>query len=424
MNSDAPLAYRMRPRQLDEVIGQSHLVAPGKIIWRMVHAQKLSSMILYGPPGIGKTSIASAIAGSTHHAFRQLNAATDNKKALQAAVDEAKFSGGLVLLLDEIHRLDKTKQDYLLPHLEKGTLILIGATTENPYLSINPAIRSRTQIFPLHPLSPEDILQGLDQALADKERGLGDYEIQLDEEARQHFAQSSNGDLRASLNALELAVLSTEKDAQRKIRISLEIAEECLQKKAFSHDSNGDLHYDVISAFQKSIRGSDVDAALLYGARLIEAGDLQSLVRRLIVCAYEDVGLANPEACQRAVTACEAALKVGLPEARIPLANAIIDLSLSPKSNSAILAIDVALTDVRTGKGGLIPDYLKDAHYVGAKNLGHGVNYLYPHDYPSHWVKQAYLPETLRHRHYYKACHTGAYEQALDRENQKRRQRS
>ena len=320
--------------------------------------------------------------------------------------------------------MDKTKQDYLLPHLEKGTLILIGATTENPYLSINPAIRSRTQIFPLHPLSPEDILQGLDQALADKERGLGDYEIQLDEEARQHFAQSSNGDLRASLNALELAVLSTEKDAQRKIRISLEIAEECLQKKAFSHDSNGDLHYDVISAFQKSIRGSDVDAALLYGARLIEAGDLQSLVRRLIVCAYEDVGLANPEACQRAVTACEAALKVGLPEARIPLANAIIDLSLSPKSNSAILAIDEALSDVRTGKGGLIPDYLKDAHYVGAKNLGHGVNYLYPHDYPSHWVKQAYLPETLRHRHYYKACHTGAYEQALDRENQKRRQRS
>ena len=403
MNSDAPLAYRMRPRQLDEVIGQSHLVAPGKIIWRMVHAQKLSSMILYGPPGIGKTSIASAIAGSTHHAFRQLNAATDNKKALQAAVDEAKFSGGLVLLLDEIH---------------------IGATTENPYLSINPAIRSRTQIFPLHPLSPEDILQGLDQALADKERGLGDYEIQLDEEARQHFAQSSNGDLRASLNALELAVLSTEKDAQRKIRISLEIAEECLQKKAFSHDSNGDLHYDVISAFQKSIRGSDVDAALLYGARLIEAGDLQSLVRRLIVCAYEDVGLANPEACQRAVTACEAALKVGLPEARIPLANAIIDLSLSPKSNSAILAIDEALSDVRTGKGGLIPDYLKDAYSVGAKNLGHGVNYLYPHDYPSHWVKQAYLPETLRHRHYYKACHTGAYEQALDRENQKRRQRS
>ncbi|KAA9240733.1 replication-associated recombination protein A [Aerococcus mictus] len=420
MNKQAPLAYKMRPKTLEEVVGQEHLVGPGKIIWRMVKAKQLRSMILYGPPGIGKTSIASAIAGSTKLSFRQLNAATDNKKTLQEVVAEAKFSGGLILMLDEIHRLDKTKQDFLLPHLESGLLILIGATTENPYININPAIRSRTQIFELHPLEADQIKVAIDHALENKERGLGKYPIQLSNEARDYLANYSNGDLRSALNALELAALSTEENPEGKILIDLGVAEECLQKKAFDHDEDGDMHYDVVSAFQKSIRGSDVNAALHYAARLIEAGDLNSLCRRLMVCAYEDIGLANPEACQRAVTACQAAQKIGLPEARIPLAHAIIDLSLSPKSNSAIKAIDQALADIRSGKAGVIPKHLRDAHYSGAKKLGRGNAYKFPHDYPNHWVAQDYLPETLSDRQYYQACQTGKYEQALEQMRQMR----
>ncbi len=420
MNKQAPLAYRMRPKTLEEVVGQEHLVGPGKIIWRMVKAKQLRSMILYGPPGIGKTSIASAIAGSTKLSFRQLNAATDNKKALQEVVAEAKFSGSLILMLDEIHRLDKTKQDFLLPHLESGLLILIGATTENPYININPAIRSRTQIFELHPIEADQIKVAIDHALENKERGLGKYPIQLINEARDYLANYSNGDLRSALNALELAALSTEENTEGQILIDLSVAEECLQKKAFDHDEDGDMHYDVVSAFQKSIRGSDVNAALHYVARLIEAGDLNSLCRRLMVCAYEDIGLANPEACQRAVTACQAAQKIGLPEARIPLAHAIIDLSLSPKSNSAIQAIDQALADIRSGKAGVIPKHLRDAHYSGAKKLGRGAAYKFPHDYPNHWVAQDYLPETLSDRQYYQACQTGKYEQALEQMRQMR----
>lgn len=418
MNINEPLAYRMRPRTIDEVIGQSHLIGPNKIIRRMVTAKKLTSMILYGPPGTGKTSIASAIAGSTDMAFRQLNAATDTKKDLQAVIEEGKFSSGVVLLLDEIHRLDKTKQDFLLPHLESGTVILIGATTENPYININPAIRSRTQIFQVKELTEEDIMYGVKRALEDTERGLGAYHVQLDEDALKHFAHASNGDLRSALNALELAVLSTEVDTDERIHITLDVAEESLQMKAFDYDSDGDQHYDVISAFQKSLRGSDVNAALHYAARLIEAGDLPSLHRRLMVCAYEDVGLANPQAVARTVLAVQASEKIGLPEARIPLANAIIDIALSPKSNSAISAIDAALGDVRSGRSGQIPDYLKDAHYKGAKDLGHGKGYRFPHNYPGHWVDQEYLPETLRDQRYFQAADTGNYEKAL--ENQRR----
>ncbi|AMB99754.1 recombinase RarA [Aerococcus urinaehominis] len=421
LNQQAPLAYRMRPQNIDQVLGQNHLVGPGKIIRRMVEAKRLSSIILYGPPGTGKTSIATAIAGSTKLAFRQLNAATDSKKDLQAVVDEAKFSGGIILLLDEIHRLDKTKQDFLLPHLENGLVTLVGATTENPYIAINPAIRSRTQIFEVHKLKAEDIAQGLDQALADKDRGLGGMNIKLTADARDHLAQAANGDLRASLNALELAALSTPADDQGVIEINLAIAEECLQKKAFDHDSKGDLHYDVVSALQKSIRGSDPDAALLYAARLLAAGDLTSLCRRLLVTAYEDIGLANPQACERAVLAVQTAQQVGLPEARIPLAHAIIDLALSPKSNSAIQAIDAALADVKAGKGGQVPDHLRDGHYQGAKDLGRGVGYKFPHDYPGHYVDQDYLPDTLRGKHYYQAVHTGKYEQALDHHRQHRK---
>lgn len=415
-----PLAYRMRPVHIDEVIGQSHLVGENKIIRRMVDAKMLSSMILYGPPGIGKTSIASAIAGSTHSAFRQLNAATDTKKDLQIVVEEAKFSGQVILLLDEVHRLDKPKQDFLLPHLESGQVILIGATTENPYISISPAIRSRTQIFELKPLTTQDVILALKRAIADEKRGLGKEKIAIDEEALLHFARSTMGDVRGSLNALELAVLSTKPDAEGTIRITLDIAEECVQKKALVHDKNGDAHYDVISAFQKSIRGSDVDAAMHYLARLLEAGELLIACRRLMVCAYEDIGLGNPQAVSRTVLAVQAAEKLGLPEARIPLANAVVDLALSPKSNSAYLALDSALADVRAGKSGDIPDSLRDAHYSGANKLGRGIGYQYPHDFPDHWVKQQYLPDTLKHRRYYAPASTGKYEQALASQLQNR----
>lgn len=424
MNStNQPLAFRMRPRHIDEVIGQQHLVGEGKIIFRMVKAKQLASMILYGPPGIGKTSIASAIAGSTKYAFRKLNAATDSKKELQIVVDEAKFSGGVVLLLDEIHRLDKTKQDFLLPHLESGLITLIGATTENPYINTNPALRSRTQIFELHPLSKNDILRGLTQAINDEERGLGAYNLNVSSQALHHFAHTANGDLRTALNALELGVKSTDSDTKGIIQIDLAIAEECMQQKAFSHDKDGDQHYDVISAFQKSIRGSDVDASLHYLARLIEAGEIQIICRRLLVIAYEDIGLANPQAAARTVEAVQAANQIGLPEARIPLANAVIDLSLSPKSNSAIIAIDAALADVRAGKNGIIPAHLKDSHYKGAKDLSHGINYKYPHNFPNHWVKQDYLPETLRNRAYYQPSDTGKYERALDNNRKLREER-
>ena len=409
-----PLAYRMRPTKLEEVVGQKHLVAPGKIIHRMIEAKMLSSMILYGPPGIGKTSIASAIAGTTRYAFRMLNAATDSKKDLQIVAEEAKMSGTVILLLDEIHRLDKTKQDFLLPHLENGRIIMIGATTENPYISINPAIRSRTQIFELKPLSQEDILEAIDRALTDSEKGLGSYPVHLQEAAKIHLARSTNGDLRSVLNGLELAVKSTPIDEQTgKIELSIDIIESCIQKKALTHDKDGDAHYDVISALQKSIRGSDVDAALHYLARLIEAGDLPIICRRLMVIGYEDVGLANPQAAARTVSAIQAAEKLGFPEARIPLANAVIDLCLSPKSNSAISAIDAALADVRAGKSGEVPDHLRDSHYQGAKKLNRGVDYRYPHAYPNAWVNQQYFPDKLKNQHYYQPKTTGKYEHAL-----------
>ena len=414
-----PLAYRMRPTCLEEVVGQQHLVAPGKIIARMIATKQLSSMILYGPPGIGKTSIASAIAGTTKYAFRTLNAATDTKKELQIVIEEAKMSGTVILLLDEIHRLDKPKQDFLLPHLENGRVILIGATTENPYIAINPAIRSRTQIFELIPLTPEEIHQALKRALTDETKGLGNYDVEITDGAIHTLTHFSNGDVRSSLNALELAVKSTPENEDGKIIITEEIAGNCLQRKVFAHDKNGDQHYDVISAFQKSIRGSDVDAALHYMARLIEAGELITLIRRLLVIAYEDIGLANPAGASRAVLAVQAAEKLGLPEARIPLANAVIELALSPKSNTAILSIDAALSDVRQGKSGNIPSHLQDAHYQGAQKLGRGTNYQYPHNYPNHWVKQQYLPDTLKHTQYFHPDPTSKFEEALKEQYKK-----
>lgn len=411
-----PLAYRMRPTSINEVVGQQHLVGEGKIIWRMVEAKRLSSMILYGPPGIGKTSIASAIAGSSKYAFRMLNAATNTKKDLQIVAEEAKMSGSVVLLLDEIHRLDKPKQDFLLPHLESGRIVLIGATTENPYISIHPAVRSRAQIYELKPLSPEDIRTGLERALADEEEGLGKFELDIGEEAMVHFTRATNGDMRGALNALEIAAESTPKNDAGLIEITMEIAEECLQRKAMTHDKDGDAHYDVISAFQKSIRGSDVHAALHYLARLVEAGELQIICRRLIIIAYEDIGLANPAGAARAVTAVLAAEKTGFPEARIPLANAVIELALSEKSNSAYSALDAALEDVRKGRGSEVPDHLRDAHYQGAKDLGRGVDYKYPHAYENGWIEQQYLPDALKHAKYYTPKPTSKFETALTKQ--------
>ncbi|MCP9330664.1 replication-associated recombination protein A [Lactobacillus kefiranofaciens] len=402
-----PLAYRMRPQNLDQVVGQQHLIGPGKIIRRMVEARLLSSMILYGPPGIGKTSIASAIAGSTKYAFRKLNAATDSKKQLQQVAAEGKMSGTVVLLLDEIHRLDKTKQDFLLPLLESGQIILIGATTENPYISISPAIRSRCQIFELKPLSSEDASHAIDRALTDKENGLGNYQVKLTDDARKLLIEKGNGDLRSTLNSLELAVLSTKQELKdnhqddSQITITQQEMADSIQMKVQNFDASGDGHYDLVSAFQKSIRGSDTDAALHYLARLIESGDLISICRRLTVIAYEDIGLANPSAAQHAITAINAAQTIGLPEARIPLANAVIELALSAKSNSAMTAIDAAINDVKTKKISSIPDNLKDAHYSGAKKLGHGLNYIYPHDYQNDWVAQQYLPNNLKNVSYF-----------------------
>ncbi|HGM9217390.1 TPA: replication-associated recombination protein A [Streptococcus pyogenes] len=406
------LALRMRPKTISEVIGQKHLVGEGKIIRRMVEANRLSSMILYGPPGIGKTSIASAIAGTTRYAFRTFNATIDSKKRLQEIAEEAKFSGGLVLLLDEIHRLDKTKQDFLLPLLENGTIIMIGATTENPFFSVTPAIRSRVQIFELEPLSNEDIKTAIQLAISDKERGFP-FLVTIDDEALDFIVTATNGDLRSAYNSLDLAVMSTSPNEDSSRHISLETMENSLQRSYITMDKNGDGHYDVLSALQKSIRGSDVNTSLHYAARLVEAGDLPSLARRLTIIAYEDIGLANPDAQVHTVTALDAAQRIGFPEARILIANVVIDLALSPKSNSAYLAMDAALADLRTSGNLPIPRHLRDGHYAGSKDLGNAKDYLYPHAYPEKWVKQQYLPDKLVGHHYFEANETGKYERAL-----------
>jgi len=408
-----PLALRMRPEHIDDVIGQRHLLGKDKMIRRMIEAKHISSMILFGPPGTGKTSLAYAIAKSLALPVRKLNAVIHKKKDLEIVVEEAKMIGHLVLILDEVHRLDKARQDFLLPHLEENLFTLIGTTTGNPYHAINPAIRSRCHLFELHALTEEEIKDAIARVLTDKENGYGAKHISLTDEALTHFATSTRGDLRSVLNGLELAVMSTPEDEMGQINITLQVAEQCMQKKSFSHDKDGDAHYDVLSAFQKSIRGSDVNAALHYLGRLIEAGDLDSIGRRLIVIAYEDIGLANPQAGPRTIAAVEAAERLGFPEGRIPLSVAVVELALSPKSNSAYKALDRALHDLRTRNTGDVPLHLKDSHYKGAADLGRGIDYKYPHHYEGGWVPQQYLPDEIKDRKYYVPTDTGKFERAL-----------
>lgn len=413
-----PLAVQLRPQTIDDVVGQEHLLGPGKIIRRMVDADRVTSMILYGKPGIGKSTIAYAIAHQLSLPFVKFNAATDAKKDLQAAVKQTNNGQQVVLLVDEIHRLTKPLQDYLLPFTENGKIIMIGSTTQNPYMEIAPAIRSRSQIFELRPVTADDMQPVLDKALDYLKADLHTT-IDLADPARGLLISATNGDVRSMLTALEIAVYSTN-PVNNGIVITLPIIEEIVQRKAIEADKSGDAHYDILSALQKSVRGSDTDAALHYAARLIEAGDLQSLVRRLTVMAYEDIGLANPSAVQQAVTAINTAMSLGFPEARIPLANAIILLTTATKSNSAYLAINEALADIQSGQYSDIPNTLRDAHYSGAKKLNHGVDYKYAHDFPHDWVPQQYLPDSLWqiHRQYFKSKNNSAEEKAIgDRYN-------
>ncbi len=402
----APLAERFRPRNLEEYIGQKHIVGKGKLLRRAIEADRLSSIILFGPPGTGKTSLAFVISQTTKSNFVRLNAVSagvkDIKEVMEKAREQLKLYGEkTILFLDEIHRFNKAQQDALLPAVEKGELILIGATTENPYFEVNSALLSRSQIFRLEPLKKEDLEDAIQQVLVDEVRGLGHFKTKIDPEAIHHFIESANGDLRKVLNGLELAVTTTVPNSEGIIHITEEVAAESIQLPAIRYD-RGDQRYDIMSAMIKSIRGSDSDAALYWMARMIVAGEDPKLIaRRLIVHASEDIGMANPAALEQAVAAFHALETVGLPEARINLAQAVIFLAESPKSNSVIMAIDAAIHDVRNGVLGEVPAHLKDAHYAGAKKLGHGKGYKYPHDYPNHYIEQQYLPDELVGRKYY-----------------------
>ena len=413
MKDNSPLAQRMRPRNLDEVVGQRHIIGPDKLLYRAIKADKLSSIIFYGPPGTGKTTLAKVIANTTSADFRQINATVAGKKDMEDVVEAAKNNMGMygrktILFVDEIHRFNKGQQDYLLPFVEDGTIILIGATTENPYFEVNSALISRSIIFELKALEKEDILSLINTAVYDKDRGMGAYDAIIDDDAAQFLADIANGDARNALNAVELGIMSTNRSDDGKIHITLDVAQECIQKRVIRYDKAGDNHYDTISAFIKSMRGSDPDAALYYLARMLYAGeDIKFIARRIMICASEDVGNADPQALVVAVSACQAIERIGMPEAQIILAQAVTYIATAPKSNASYVGIDKAMAQVAGEKTAAIPPHLQDAHYKSASKLGHGTGYLYAHDYPMHYVKQQYLPDTLIGRKFYEPTDNG-----------------
>lgn len=410
---ESPLASRLRPVKLEEVVGQQHIIGKDKLLYRAIKADKLSSVIFYGPPGTGKTTLAKVIANTTSAEFTQINATSAGKKDMEEVVQQAKNNQGMygkktILFIDEIHRFNKGQQDYLLPFVEDGTIILIGATTENPYFEVNGALLSRSVIFELKPLTKEDVKIILTRAVTDREKGMGAYEAVLEEEALEFLADVSNGDARAALTAIELGVLTTPRGEDGKIHITLEVAQECIQKRVLRYDKTGDNHYDTISAFIKSMRGSDPDAAVYYLARMLYAGeDIKFIARRIMICASEDVGNADPNALTVAVSAAQAVERVGMPEAQIILAQAVTYVASAPKSNASCMAVFQAMDTVRNTKTAPIPVHLQDAHYKGAGKLGHGAGYLYAHDYPNHYVKQQYLPDGLTDCHFYEPTENG-----------------
>ena len=409
---ESPLAARMRPTTLEEVVGQQHIIGKDKLLYRAIKADKLSSVIFYGPPGTGKTTLAKVIAHTTSAEFTQINATVAGKKDMEEVVSKAKELQGMyhkktILFVDEIHRFNKSQQDYLLPFVEDGTIILIGATTENPYFEVNSALISRSSIFELHPLDKEEIKTLLHRAVYDVEKGMGSYQAVIEDDAMEFLADISGGDARNALNAVELGILTTPRSEDGKIHLTLEVAGECIQKRVVRYDKTGDNHYDTISAFIKSMRGSDPDAAVYYLAKMLYAGeDIKFIARRIMICASEDVGNADPMALTVAVSAAQAVERIGMPEAQIILSQAVLYVATAPKSNSATNAIFDAMESVKQ-KRTTVPSHLQDAHYKGSKNLGHGVGYRYAHDYPDHYVKQQYLPDEIQGETFYKPSENG-----------------
>ena len=417
LDRESPLASRLRPKTLEEVVGQQHIVGKDKLLYRAIKADKLTSVIFYGPPGTGKTTLAKVIANTTSADFTQINATVAGKKDMEEVVKQAKESLGMygrktILFIDEIHRFNKGQQDYLLPFVEDGTLILIGATTENPYFEVNGALLSRSVIFELKSLGNEEIKTLILRAVNDKEKGMGSYEAVIEEEALDFLADMAGGDARCALNAVELAVLTTPSGEDGKIHLTLSVAEECIQKRVVRYDKNGDNHYDIISAFIKSMRGSDPDAAVYYLAKMLYAGeDVKFIARRIMILASEDIGNADPQALQVAVATAQAVERVGMPESQIILSQAVTYMACAPKSNSAVNAIFAAMNSVKKTKT-TVPPHLQDAHYGGHDKLGHGVGYQYAHDYPDHYVKQQYLPSEILGERFYEPGDLG-YERVI-----------
>lgn len=416
---ESPLASRMRPTTLDEVVGQQHIIGKDKLLYRAIKADKLGSIIFYGPPGTGKTTLAKVIANTTSAEFKQINATVAGKKDMEEVVKEAKELLGMyqkktILFIDEIHRFNKGQQDYLLPFVEDGTITLIGATTENPYFEVNGALLSRSSVFELKALEKEDVKTLLKRAVYDKEKGMGTFRAQIDEDALDFLADIAGGDARSALNAVELGILTTERGGDGLIHITLDVASECIQKRAVRYDKTGDNHYDTISAFIKSMRGSDPDAAVYYLAKMLYAGeDVKFIARRIMICAAEDVGNADPMALTVAVSAAQAVERIGMPESQIILSQAVLYVASAPKSNSAVNAIMAANESVRQKKT-TVPVHLQDAHYKGAQKLGHGAGYQYAHDYPNHYADQQYLPDEIKDARFYEPGDLGYEKQIKD----------